>query len=377
MATKASKYVLEIAAQYSGDSDLKRLQGDLNAIGKIDSYNKITEQWQKLNKEFASAKQRARELRTEMRQSGDSATAKQYAAAAREVERLGKALDSQRSKLSASNKDLRDAGIAASKTAEQYKRLQNSLQLQGRATAARNTLGIRSDGSIQREIAGLQRAYRDLASSGKASIGELNRAKQAMNARIKELTGSTSRWGKSLLTTNNLLRGAALGVGIGMMGRYAGQIAKVADEYGQLDAKIRLTVNSEAEAAQVKQRLYQISQQTGTAFTANADAYAKLGMSLKEVGVGSEQTVGIVDMINKSLIVNGSSAEMAASFQLQFAQAMGSGVLQGDEFRAMLESNGFFAANLAKALGVSIAGLREMSKAERLCKVSRLSLIHI
>jgi tape measure domain-containing protein len=362
MATKASKYVYELAAQYSGQSDLKRLQQDLDAIGKIDTYSKTAAQWQKLNQEFATAKQRAKDLRQEMQQNGGDSSSKAYAKASQEVERLSKALHGQKSKLTASANDLKAAGIAASKASEQYQKLQASIQSQGRTSAARSTLGIRSDGSIQKEITGLQKAYRDLARSGTASMAELTRAKKNMNARIAELTGSTTRWNQSLLSANNLMRGAALGIGIGMMARYAAQITGIADQYSQLDAKIRLTVSSDQEAAQIQEKLYQISQKTGTAYAANADAYAKLGMQLKDVGIKGEETVGIVDLVNKSLIVNGSSAEMASSFQLQFAQAMGSGVLQGDEFRAMLESNGYFAGLLAKELGTNIAGLRKMSK---------------
>lgn len=362
MATKASKYVYELAAQYSGQSDLKRLQQDLDAIGKIDTYSKTAAQWQKLNQEFSTAKQRAKDLRQEMQQNGGDSSSKAYAKASQEVERLSKALHGQKSKLTASANDLKAAGIAASKASEQYQKLQASIQSQGRTSAARSTLGIRSDGSIQKEITGLQKAYRDLARSGTASMAELTRAKKNMNARIAELTGSTTRWNQSLLSANNLMRGAALGIGIGMMARYAAQITGIADQYSQLDAKIRLTVSSDQEAAQIQEKLYQISQKTGTAYAANADAYAKLGMQLKDVGIKGEETVGIVDLVNKSLIVNGSSAEMASSFQLQFAQAMGSGVLQGDEFRAMLESNGYFAGLLAKELGTNIAGLRKMSK---------------
>ena len=362
MATKASKYVYEIAAQYSGQSDLKRLQQDLDAIGKIDTYSKAADQWKKLNQEFTTAKQRAKELRQEMQQSGGDSSAKAYAKASQEVERLSKALQTQKSKLAESASELKAAGLAASKTSAQYQKLQSSVQMQGRASAARSTLGIRSDGSIQKEITGLQKAYSDLSKSGTASIAELARAKKSMNARIAELTVGTNRWNQSLLSSNNLLRGAALGIGIGMMARYSAQITGIADQYAQLDAKIRLTVNSDQEATQVQEKLYQISQKSGTAYTANADAYAKLGMQLKEVGIKGEETVGIVDLVNKSLIVNGSNTEMASSFQLQFAQAMGSGVLQGDEFRAMLESNGYFAGLLAKELGTNIAGLRKMSK---------------
>ena len=233
MATKASKYVYEIAAQYSGQSDLKRLQQDLDAIGKIDTYSKAADQWKKLNQEFTTAKQRAKELRQEMQQSGGDSSAKAYAKASQEVERLSKALQTQKSKLAESASELKAAGLAASKTSAQYQKLQSSVQMQGRASAARSTLGIRSDGSIQKEITGLQKAYSDLSKSGTASIAELARAKKSMNARIAELTVGTNRWNQSLLSSNNLLRGAALGIGIGMMARYSAQITGIADQYAQ------------------------------------------------------------------------------------------------------------------------------------------------
>ena len=89
-------------------------------------------------------------------------------------------------------------------------------------------------------------------------------------------------------------------------------------------------------------------------------------MNLDEVGVKSEEILKINELVNKSLLVNGSNTEMASAFMMQFTQAMGSGVLQGDEFRSMMENNGYFAAKLAKALDTDITGLRKMSKAGEL-----------
>lgn len=151
---------------------------------------------------------------------------------------------------------------------------------------------------------------------------------------------------------------AFAGFGVGLL--------QTADQYGQLAAQIKLSTSSAEEAIRVQQQLYANSQATGSSYAANVAAYAKLGLSLREVGVASQTIVNLVDLVNKSLSINGSNAAMAASFQLQFAQAMGSGVLQGDEFRAMMESNGYFAGQLAKSLDTNIAGLRKMSSEGKL-----------
>ncbi|MGD9949319.1 MAG: tape measure protein [Desulfobulbus sp.] len=184
---------------------------------------------------------------------------------------------------------------------------------------------------------------------GKATKGLQGLQKEAETLKIK-LSGLSA------------MKLAIGGLAAGGTAYYANEVRKIADEYTNLNSRLKLVTDGEQELALVRERLYQISQQTGTEYAGNADSYAKLARAVKDLGGTSEETLQITELVNKSLIVNGSSSEMASSFMLQFAQALGSGVLQGDEFRAMLESNSFFAGELAKALNTNIAGLRQMSK---------------
>ncbi len=155
----------------------------------------------------------------------------------------------------------------------------------------------------------------------------------------------------------------ALGaLSIGATVYYANQVRVIADEYQNLSARLKLVTDGAEDFAAVQEGLYRISQETGTVYANNADSYTKMAFSLKEMGASSKETLDITELVNKSLTINGSNTAMASSFMLQFSQAMGSGVLQGDEFRAMLESNSYFASQLAKALDTDIAGLRQMSK---------------
>ncbi len=167
----------------------------------------------------------------------------------------------------------------------------------------------------------------------------------ALQAPVRALTGTVARLG------------AAFGA-VFATRRYL----QVAEEYAGIDARLKLVTGSAEELRQVQEDLYDLSQRTGTSYTSNAATYTKLATALKSAGASSKELLGINEAVSKSLVVNGSSAAETSSFLLQFGQAMGSGVLQGDEFRAMMESNSYFAQQLAAALGTDVAGLRAMSK---------------
>lgn len=141
----------------------------------------------------------------------------------------------------------------------------------------------------------------------------------------------------------------------------AADVVMLADRYSQLDSKLKLVTDSSREFEQVQQGLYEMSQKTGTSYATNASSYASLGLALKQVGASSNELLAITEMVNKSMTVSGATSEETSSFMLQFKQALGSGVLQGEEFRAMMEANSYFGVTLAKALDTDIAGLRKMS----------------
>lgn len=85
--------------------------------------------------------------------------------------------------------------------AEQIRVVRTVEREQRQAAGARSRLGIRSEQEIQREIARTQQAYRSLASSGRASQRELQRAAKATRDRVRELNaemGKTSRFGGAM-----------------------------------------------------------------------------------------------------------------------------------------------------------------------------------
>lgn len=187
----------------------------------------------------------------------------------------------------------------------------------------------------------------------------LDKAKNKFN----QVDRSGKRATKSLTSGFNKLNFA---IGSLVSTLTASALINLADQYSNINARLRLVTDSSEELLEVQKELYRISQQTGTSYLSNASAFAKLALGLEALNVPTKELLAINALVNKSLVVSGASAEETSSFILQFTQAMGSGVLQGDEFRAMMESNSFFGSKLAKALKTDIDGLRAMSKAGQL-----------
>jgi tape measure domain-containing protein len=272
--------------------------------------------------------------------------------------------------------DLKTSGVASaselSKALENLraknKALAASMSAPSKLSSARSLLGVKSSAEIAAEVKQLQSAYLAIKTAGTSSMSDIAVASAALKAKTRELTGEQQKMNSTFLSGIAGKAGAALlGVlAVREIAGYANEVRKIADEYVNLNSRLKLVTADEQELATVRSRLYEISQETGTDFAGNADSYAKLARAVKDLGGDAEDTLQIVEMVNKSLTINGSTTAMSSAFMLQFAQAMGSGVLQGDEFRSMLENNGFFAAELAKALDTDIAGLRAMSKAGEL-----------
>lgn len=100
------------------------------------------------------------------------------------------------------------------------------------------------------------------------------------------------------------------------------------------------------------------------------DAYGNLYIKIQNAGKDfiktQEEGLQITDTLSKALVVGGATAQEQSSAMLQFAQAIGSGVLQGDEMRAMGEAAPQFMDELAKAIGVPRSEIKKMGSEGKL-----------
>lgn len=153
------------------------------------------------------------------------------------------------------------------------------------------------------------------------------------------------------------LKGAFVALG-GMA--LVSEIKETADAMMSLSSRIRLVTQNDAERLNVESRLYAMSMKNRASLEDIGDLYYKTALSAQRFGASQEDVLRLTDIVSKSLIIGGADTAQQKATILQLSQALGSGVLQGDELRSLRENAPILMDQISKFFGVSMAGLKEM-----------------
>lgn len=130
----------------------------------------------------------------------------------------------------------------------------------------------------------------------------------------------------------------------------------------QLDARIRVATASAHGHRQAVAGVFEIANRWGAAVGQTAGAYARLNPVIAQLGGDSAVTLRMLDGLAASLRLSGATAGETNAVLLQFAQAMGSGRVSGDEFRSLMESAEPLMRAVAGQLGKTTGELRQMAE---------------
>lgn len=142
--------------------------------------------------------------------------------------------------------------------------------------------------------------------------------------------------------------------------------AQLADDMRLLSGRLEVATENLVKATAAMQALQRISTNTGTSLEANAKVFTRLNQSVLEMGGNQNDTLRITELLGKAVRVSGASTAEAASTMTQFAQAMGSGKLAGDELKSMMENAPYLMRQLAAGLGVPIGALKQLGEEGKL-----------
>ncbi|MDX7992966.1 phage tail tape measure protein [Xenorhabdus littoralis] len=157
----------------------------------------------------------------------------------------------------------------------------------------------------------------------------------------------------------------------GMAGAFAGMLAtghliSLADGYNSLNARIKLATTSTEDFTQAQQGLLRISQYTGTTFESNASLFGRVAGSLREYGYSTQDILSLTDALATGLQVSGASAAETSSLIVQLSQALGRGVLRGQDFNSVTQSGQRIMKALSDGLGVAQKDLKALADAGEL-----------
>ncbi len=119
--------------------------------------------------------------------------------------------------------------------------------------------------------------------------------------------------------------------------------------------------NSLQETEQLQEKIYLSAQRTRTSYLDTADVVAKLGQRAGDAFSSSDEVLAFAENLNKQFKIAGASQQEIASASLQLTQALGSGVLRGEELNAVFEVAPNVIQTIADYLGKPIGEIRGLA----------------
>lgn len=157
--------------------------------------------------------------------------------------------------------------------------------------------------------------------------------------------------------TNTIKRAVATYVSI----QSVGKVLDISDELTQTTSRLDMMNDNLQTTPELVNMVYAAAQDARGSFSQMADVVARFGNNAKDAFSSSEEVVAFADLIQKQMTIAGASTQEAANAELQLSQALGSGVLRGDELNSIFEQAPNLIQSIADYLGVPIGSIREMA----------------
>ena len=151
-----------------------------------------------------------------------------------------------------------------------------------------------------------------------------------------------------------------------LFGAYMGlqgfqQLILLSDSMGQAEAKLAFITEDMSEQAEMQERIFQSAQRSRGSYMAMADNVAKLGQRAGDAFNSNDEILQFSENLTKMFVIAGASTAEMNSASLQLTQALGSGVLRGEELNAVFESAPNVIQAIAKYLNVPVGQIRDMA----------------
>lgn len=142
----------------------------------------------------------------------------------------------------------------------------------------------------------------------------------------------------------------------------------LSDELTQTTARLDMMVSSYntlngtmQTTDELTQMIYQSAQNSRASFMDTAASVAKLGNNARDAFASTGEIVQFAELVNKQFTIAGASSIEASNAFLQLTQALGSGVLRGDELNSIFEQAPNLIQTVADYMDVPIGQIREMA----------------
>lgn len=214
----------------------------------------------------------------------------------------------------------------------------------------------------------------DMTSKGMATVGNASeRAKQKTESAFSGIESKARGANEELHKMDSTLTGlknkfvgalAFLGVTLSL-----GNIIRMVDEWKVVNGQVALTTKNQQESLMVQKELYRMAIDTRQAYASTATLYASVARNSSELGKSAEDVLGFTEDVSRAMMIGGGSAASQQAALIQLGQALGSGVLRGDELNSIMEQAPRLAKAIAEGMGTTIGQLRVLGKEGKLTAI--------
>lgn len=180
-------------------------------------------------------------------------------------------------------------------------------------------------------------------------------------SQVKKASDSFDNMNKSVNNTEKGLLSLNKVIGALSLTALTSQLVKYADEFTNINNRLRLSTNSTQELITAQKELFKISQGTRVSFSSSAELYSKLKTSTDNLNISQERLLKITQTINKAGLLGGGSVESVNAALVQLGQGLASGTLRGDELNSVLENTPRLARAIAEGMNVPLGKIRELA----------------
>ena len=207
---------------------------------------------------------------------------------------------------------------------------------------------------------------------------ELNQATRALDNMGKEQDEFNQKVRQGANEMDGLTNQIMGAIGAYVSLQSLGQLVNLSDTHTQTQARLSMIVDmpnlgegvSAAEEMAIRQeqvdelndKIFASAQRARAPYQDMADTVAKLSLNAGDAFSSNDETILFAENLNKLFAIAGTEQASIASASLQLTQALGSGVLRGEEFNAVFEAAPNIMQTVADYMGVPIGKMRELAQ---------------
>ena len=232
------------------------------------------------------------------------------------------------------------------------------------------TLGDAQEGMFNKISSSARKVYEETRTpmeQFKAKLAEVNQLLNLGAIDVETYERKVEQLNSELEQTDSKASAAAGGLGkIGSVLAgfaslsFAKSMLDTADAMQSINAQVRQVVSSESEYLAVQRQLLDVANNTRASLESTANLYVSTSRALKDYGYTQQEILTFTEATNNAMAIGGVQAQQQAAALMQLSQALGSGVLQGDEFKSIAEAAPILLDTIAEYMGKSRAEIKKL-----------------